>query len=136
MIDDNPADVLLTREALTTGKLLTNLHVVDDGLEALAYLRNEGKHAGASRPDLILLDLNLPGMNGQEVLAAIKSDEWLGSIPVVIMTTSRAEADVLQAYHLHANCYITKPVDFDRFTEIVQSIQHFWFKVVTLPPRT
>jgi two-component system response regulator len=110
------------------------VHVVEDGVAAMAFLRQAGKYAGAPRPDLILLDLNLPGKDGREVLAEIKTDERLKHIPVVILTTSRDEQDVLKAYGLHANCYITKPVDFGQFLEVVKSIEHFWVTVVTLPP--
>lgn len=133
MVEDSPSDVLLTREAITQAKLVNNLHVVEDGVEATAFLRREGRYASAPRPDLVLLDLNLPRKSGKEVLAEIKSDEHLKIIPVVILTSSKAEADVLKAYGLHANCYITKPVDFTSFVDMVRSINHFWFTVVTLP---
>jgi two-component system response regulator len=115
--------------------VLNNLHVTGDGVEALAFLRRQGRYAGSPEPDLILLDLNLPKKDGREVLAEIKDDTRLKAIPVVILTTSKAEEDVVKAYGLHANCYITKPVDFFRFTDVVQSIEHFWFSVVTLPPK-
>lgn len=134
MVEDNPGDVRLTREALKGGKVLLNLHVVEDGVAALDFLHQRAPHAQAPRPDLILLDLNLPKKDGREVLAAIKSDPGLKTIPVVILTTSQAEEDVLRAYHLSANCYITKPVDFEQFTRIVHVIQQFWFTVATLPP--
>lgn len=133
LVEDNPGDVRLTREALRESKLHNNLRVAVDGVDALAYLRGEGAHAGAPRPDLILLDLNLPRKDGREVLAEIKADEHLRSIPVVVLTTSRAEQDVLQSYHLHANCYVTKPVDLEQFITVVKSIEGFWFSIVTLP---
>jgi len=133
LVEDSPADVLITREAFSEFKLANPLHVVEDGVEALAFLHQEGKYASALRPDLILLDLNLPRMNGREVLAQIKTDPQLQNIPVVILTTSHAEKDVLQAYEQHANCYIVKPVGFDNFVEAMRSIRHFWFSIVTLP---
>jgi two-component system, chemotaxis family, response regulator Rcp1 len=134
MAEDNSTDVMLTKEALAHAKLLNTLHVVDDGMECLDFLYRRGKYAKAPRPDLILLDLNMPRKNGQEVLAEIKADEKLKNIPVVILTTSKAEEDVVKAYGLSANCYVIKPVDFDVFTDVVRSIQQFWFSVVTLPP--
>ena len=134
MVEDSPTDVLLAKEALDHAKMLNRLYVVEDGAEVMAYLRREGKHAGATRPDLILLDLNLPKKDGREVLAEIKADENLKLIPVVVLTTSKAEEDILKAYGLHANCYITKPMNFERFTEVVHAIQDFWFTIVTLPP--
>lgn len=134
MVEDNPTDVLIAKEGLFSAKMLNTLHVVDDGIEAMEFLRRQGKHAGAPRPDLILLDLNMPRMNGHEVLAEIKADDDLKHIPVVILTTSKSEEDISKAYGLHANCYISKPVDFDEFTDVVQTIQAFWFSVVTLPP--
>ena len=133
MAEDNATDVMLTKEALAHAKLLNTLHVVDDGIEALDFLHRRGKHAKAPNPDLILLDLNMPRKNGQEVLAEIKAHERFRHIPVVILTTSKAEEDVVKAYGLHANCYVIKPVDFDVFAEVVRSIQEFWFSVVTLP---
>lgn len=133
LIEDNPGDVRLTIEALRDGKVRNNLSVVRDGVEALRYLRREGTHAAATRPDLILLDLNLPKKDGREVLAEIKADVSLRSIPVVILTTSQADQDILKSYELNANCYITKPVDLDQFIAIVRSIEDFWFTVVTLP---
>ena len=133
LVEDSPADVLITREAFAEFKLANPLHVVEDGVEAMAFLHQEGKYASARRPDLILLDLNLPRMNGREVLAQIKTDPQLQNIPVVILTTSHAEKDVLQAYEQHANCYIVKPVGFDNFVEAMRSIRHFWFSIVTLP---
>lgn len=133
LVEDNPADVDLTRESLEDGKLFNKLSVVGNGEEALAFLRGEGKYADAERPDLILLDLNLPGMSGKEVLDEIKSDESFKSIPVVILTTSAAEEDIVKSYELHANCYITKPVDLEQFTRVVKSIEDFWLSVVKLP---
>ncbi|HDR73931.1 MAG TPA: response regulator [Methanoculleus sp.] len=133
LVEDNPGDVRLTKEALREGKVRNNLHTVMDGEEAMAFLRKEGKHAGAPRPDLILLDLNLPRKDGREVLAEIKDDEELKSIPVVILTTSQAEEDVARTYNLHANCYITKPVDLEQFLHVVHSIEQFWLSVVKLP---
>lgn len=133
LVEDNPGDVRLTIEALKEGKVRNHLSVARDGEEAIAFLRGEGVHAGAPRPDLILLDLNLPKKDGREVLEEIKTDEELKSIPVVILTTSKDEQDVLEAYDLHANCYITKPVDLERFLEVVRMIEDFWFSVVRLP---
>ena len=135
MVEDNPGDVRLTREALKDHKVWNELHVVEDGVAALDFLFRRPPHQQAPRPDLVLLDLNLPRKDGREVLAAIKGDERLKTIPVVILTTSLAEEDVIRAYQLSANCYVTKPVDFEQFTRIVHAIQHFWFSVVTLPPR-
>jgi chemotaxis family two-component system response regulator Rcp1 len=135
MVEDNPGDIRLCVEALKEGKVRNNLHTVGDGEEALAFLRRQGSHAEAPRPDLILLDLNLPKKTGQEVLAEIKEDPDLRRIPVVILTVSEAEADILKTYNLHANCYITKPVDLDRFIEVVKSIENFWLTVVMLPPK-
>ena len=134
MIEDSPTDVLMAREALDHAKVLNRLHVVEDGVAAMAFLRQQGPYADAPRPGLILLDLNLPKKDGREVLAEIKADENLKLIPVVVLTTSKAEEDVFKAYGLHANCYITKPMDFSRFADVVQTIQEFWFTVVTLPP--
>lgn len=134
LVEDNPGDVRLTQEALNDTKLKNNLHVVMDGAEAIAFLRNEGRYAEAPRPDIILLDLNLPKKDGREVLEDIKSDDRLKRIPVVILTTSEDEKDVLVSYNLHANCYITKPVDLNRFIDIVKSIENFWFSIVKLPP--
>jgi CheY-like chemotaxis protein len=134
MVEDNPGDVRLTREALKDAKLWLRIHVAEDGVAALDFLHRRGAHARAPRPDLVLLDLNLPKKDGREVLEAIKTDDDLRTIPVVILTTSQAEEDVLRAYRLQANCYVTKPVDFDQFTRIVQAIEQFWFSVVTLPP--
>jgi len=133
LVEDNPGDVRLTREALKEGKVLNHLNVVDDGIEALAFLRREDKYANAVRPDLILLDLNLPKKDGREVLAEIKADAGLKKIPVVILTTSAAEQDILKTYDLHANCYITKPVDLEQFIKIVRLIEDFWFTIARLP---
>ncbi|MDD3482207.1 response regulator [Azovibrio restrictus] len=133
LVEDNPGDVRLTVEALRESKVLANLQVARDGIEALAMLRREGPHADARRPDLILLDLNLPRLDGRQVLETIKADTDLRQIPVVILTTSAAEQDILQAYNLHANCYITKPVDMDQFIRVVQAIDNFWLTVVRLP---
>ncbi len=134
MVEDNPGDVRLTREALKESKVRNKMHVVEDGVEALAFLRREGQYADAPHPDLILLDLNLPRKNGREVLAEIKEDPDLRRIPVVILTISQAEEDALKTYDLHANCYITKPVDLDQFIKVVRSIEDFWFGIVKLPP--
>ena len=133
IMEDNPTDVMIMQEALTHFKVRINLHVASDGVAGLAYLRRMGEHANAPRPDLILLDLNMPRKDGHEVLAEIKSDPTLCSIPVVVLTTSQAEDDVAHAYGAHVNCYIRKPVDFARFVEVVRSIEHFWFTVVALP---
>jgi CheY-like chemotaxis protein len=135
LVEDNPGDVRLTIEALREGKVHNNLHVARDGVEAIEFLRQLGAHAEAVRPDLILLDLNLPKKGGREVLAEIKGDPELQSIPVVVLTTSRAEQDVLETYRLQANCYITKPVDLEQFISVVKSIEDFWLTVVTLPNR-
>lgn len=135
LVEDNAGDVRLTREALREGKVYNNLHWAKDGVEALEFLRREGNHADAPRPDIILLDLNLPKKDGREVLAVIKSDDQLKQIPVVVLTTSKAEEDVLRSYALHANCFITKPVDLDKFILVVKSIDRFWLTVVTLPPQ-
>jgi CheY-like chemotaxis protein len=133
LVEDNPGDVRLTIEALKEGKVRNRLSVARDGVEALAFLRREGPHASASRPDLILLDLNLPKKDGREVLAEIKEDSRLRRIPVVVLTTSKAEEDILRTYDLHANCYITKPVDLEQFISVVRSIDDFWLSVVRLP---
>jgi CheY-like chemotaxis protein len=133
LVEDSPTDVMLTREALENATVLNVLHVADNGVEAMEFLRRQGTFSSAPRPDLILLDLNMPRKNGQEVLAEIKGDESLKAIPVVMLTTSKTGTDVLEAYKHHANCYITKPVDFDAFAEVVVSIFSFWFSVVTLP---
>jgi len=133
LVEDNPGDVRLTQEALKDNKVHNNLHIVGDGVEALAFLRREGQYAGSPRPDLILLDLNLPRKDGREVLAEIKTDLQLRRIPVVVLTTSKAEEDILRAYDLSANCYITKPVDFEQFIHVVRSIEDFWLAMVKLP---
>jgi CheY-like chemotaxis protein len=133
LVEDNAGDVRLTIEALREGKVRNHLHVARDGVEALAFLRREGDFAEAVRPDLVLLDLNLPKKDGREVLAEIKSDESLRRIPVVVLTTSKAEEDILHTYDLHANCYITKPVDLEQFIAVVKSIDDFWLTVVKLP---
>lgn len=133
LVEDNPGDVRLTMEALKEGKIHNTLSVVKDGVEAMAFLRREGKYANAPHPDLILLDLNLPKKDGREVLTEIKSDKNLKRIPVVILTSSEAEKDIVSTYDLHANCYITKPVDLDQFIKIVKAIECFWLTVVRLP---
>ena len=133
MVEDNPGDVRLTQEALKEGKMTNVLHVVPDGEEAMAFLRREGKYADAARPGLILLDLNLPKMNGREVLAEIKSDQGLRRIPVVVLTTSDLDGDIMQSYDLAANAYVCKPVDFDQFVQVVQKIEQFWLQIVQLP---
>ena len=133
LVEDSPGDVRLTREAFKDAKVHINLQVAFDGIDAMSFLRREGKHATAPRPDLILLDLNLPRKDGREVLAEIKDSPGLKTIPVVILTTSAAEADILSTYRLHANCYITKPVGLDGFLKVVQSIDDFWLSVVKLP---
>ena len=133
LVEDSEPDVRLTIEALHEAKVKNRLWVVEDGVEAMEFLRQENRHADAPRPDLILLDLNLPRKDGREVLREVKADPSLRRIPVVILTTSRSEEDVLRAYDLHANCYITKPVDFSRFMEVVKSIEDFWLTVVKLP---
>ena len=133
LVEDNPGDVRLTEEALKEGKVLNNIHLANDGVEAVSFLQKEGKYADAVRPDLILLDLNLPKKDGREVLKEIKKDEALRRIPVVVLTTSKAEEDIIRTYDYHANCYITKPVDFDQFIKVVKSIEDFWLSVVKLP---
>lgn len=133
LVEDNPGDVRLTREALNENKVNNNLYVAADGVEALAFLRREGVYTDAPRPHLILLDLNLPRRDGREVLADIKADPKLMTIPVVVLTTSEDEADVLRSYNLHANCFITKPLDLDRFLTVVRSVEDFWFSIVRLP---
>ena len=134
LVEDNEADVRLTREALKENKVANELHVVGDGEEAIAFLRQQGKYAEESRPDLILLDLNLPKKDGREVLAEIKADDDLKRIPVVVLSISKAEEDILKTYNLHANCFITKPIDLEQFVIVVQSIEDFWLSVVKLPP--
>jgi len=132
LVEDNPPDVRLTVEALKDAKVRNNLHVAADGVEAMAFLRRQGKHVHAPHPDLILLDLNLPKKDGREVLEEIKSDDALKHIPVVILTTSQAEQDVLRTYQLSANAYVTKPVDLERFLQVVRSIEEFWLEIVKL----
>ncbi len=133
LVEDNPGDVRLTEEALREGKVRNHLSVATDGVEAMAFLRHAGKYVDAPHPDLILLDLNLPKKDGREVLGEIKADERLKHIPVVVLTTSKAEEDIIRTYNLHANCFVTKPVDLDQFITVVKSIEDFWFTVVTLP---
>ena len=134
LIEDNPGDVVLTREALQEGKIANRLSIVGDGVLALDFLHRRAPHADAPRPDLILLDLNLPKKDGREVLAELKAHPELKTIPIVVLTTSKAEEDILKSYELHANCYITKPVDFAQFMNVVRTIDEFWFTVVRLPP--
>jgi CheY-like chemotaxis protein len=133
LVEDNPGDVRLTIEALREGKVRNRLNVAEDGVKALAFLRREGPYASAPRPDLILLDLNLPKKDGRAVLAEIKADDRLKLIPVVILTTSKADEDIVRSYELAANCYVTKPVDLDQFITVVRSIEDFWLTIVTLP---
>jgi two-component system response regulator len=133
LAEDSSTDVMLTKAALKFAKMRNNLHVVKDGVEVMSFLRKEGQYADAPRPDLILLDLNMPRKDGREVLAEVKADDHLKSIPVVVLTTSQAQEDVIKAYGLHANCFISKPVDFQQFTNVVRAIDQFWFTVVTLP---
>lgn len=134
LVEDNPGDVRLTLEALKEARIYNKINVASNGVEAIDYLRRKGDFADATRPDLILLDLNLPKKDGREVLQEIKHDDELKRIPVVVLTTSKAEEDILRSYNLHANCYITKPVDLDQFMRVVQSIQDFWLTIVRLPP--
>lgn len=134
LVEDNAADVRLTREAFDDAKVLNNLNVVGDGVEAMAYMRREGKYGNATRPDLVLLDLNMPRKDGREVLAEVKADPDLMRIPVVILTVSKAEEDILKSYNLHANCYISKPVNLAQFLKVVESIESFWLTIVELPP--
>ena len=135
LVEDDPGDVLLIEEAFADNKVRNRLHTVSDGVEALQFLRREGEYANAPQPDLVLLDLNLPRKDGREVLAEVKGDETLRHIPVVVLTTSKAEEDVLRSYKLHANAYVTKPVDFERFIEVVRQIDEFFVSVVKLPSR-
>jgi CheY-like chemotaxis protein len=135
LVEDSPSDAEFTVEALKEAKVRNHLSLVEDGVQAMEFLRRQGQYTKAPRPDLIMLDLNLPRKDGREVLAELKADANLKMIPVVVLTTSRAEEDVLRAYQLHANCYITKPVDFQQFLSVVRSIESFWLFVVTLPPR-
>src|SRR5512143_1778360 len=134
LVEDSPGDADLAREALEGAKVRNNLHVAADGEEAMAFLRRQGKYANAPRPGMILLDLNLPKKDGREVLAEIKGDEDLKRIPVVVLTISKDEEDVLKSYNLHANCFITKPIDFNQFMKVVRSIEDFWMTIVRLPP--
>ncbi len=133
LAEDNPGDVRLTQEALRESKIRNNLNVVTDGMEAMAFLRRQGKYVNAPTPDVVLLDLNLPKKDGREVLAEIKSDPVLKRIPVVIITSSEAEKDILRTYDLHANCYVSKPVDLDQFIKVIQAIENFWLTIVKLP---
>jgi len=133
LVEDNPTDVLMAKAAFTSTKRRHHLHVAEDGEQALAFLRHEGAYANAPRPDMILLDLNIPKKGGLEVLSVVKADDHLKVIPVVVLTTSKAAEDIPEAYSLHANCYITKPTDSGGFTEVIRSIEHFWFNVVRLP---
>jgi len=135
MVEDNPGTVRLTQEVMRDSKVRNAMYVVDDGVEAMAFLRKQGRYASAPRPDLVLLDLNLPRKDGRETLAEMKQDEELKRIPVVVLTTSRSEDDVLRAYDLHANCYLNKPVGLEDFIKVVQSIENFWIEMATLPPR-
>ena len=135
LVEDNPGDVELTREALEDAKVFNRLHVVDDGADAVDFLFRKGRFLDAPRPDIILLDLNLPKKDGRQVLSEIKADADLAQIPVVVLTTSQAEEDILRAYQLHANCYITKPVDFNQFLRIVATIEEFWLTIVKLPKK-
>ncbi len=135
LVEDNPGDARLAVEALKEGNVSNRLHVVPDGVEAMAFLRREGKYSDAPRPHVVLLDLNLPRKDGRQVLAEVKTDELLKRIPVVVLTTSQAEQDITRSYDLHANCYITKPVDLGRFITVIRSIEDFWCTVVKLPPR-
>ena len=135
LVEDNPGDVRLAEEALKDSKIKNNLYVANDGEQAIDFLRQVGEYAGKPKPDIILLDLNLPKKDGREVLAEIKNDDNLKVIPVVVITSSQAEEDILKSYHLHANCYIKKPLDMDQFEKIVKTIQDFWFTIVKLPPR-
>jgi two-component system response regulator len=135
LVEDDPGDVELTREGLAGGKMLVNLHTVDDGIKALRYLRGEEPYVAAVSPDIILLDLNLPRMDGQETLKAIKADARLRCIPVIVLTTSEADVDIRRCYDLGASCYIAKPVGFEAFLKVVQSLEDFWFTVVTMPPK-
>lgn len=134
LVEDNPGDADLAREALEGNKMCNELYVISDGEEAMAYLRREGRYVDAPRPDLILLDLNLPKKDGREVLAEIKADDELKRIPVVVLTMSKDEEDILKSYNLHANCYITKPIDVNQFFKVVKSIEDFWLGIVALPP--
>ncbi len=133
LVEDNPSDVYLTEEALRSVGVTSRLHVASDGVEAMAFLRREGMHMEAPRPDIVLLDLNLPRKDGRRVLVEVKEDEALRRIPIIVLTTSNAPSDVVKCYDLHANCYIVKPVDFDQFETVIRAIEEFWFQYVTLP---
>ena len=135
LVEDNPGDVRLTVEALRDAKVANELHVVGNGEEAIDFLRQQGKHVDAPRPDIVLLDLNLPRLDGRDVLSDIKSDPSLATIPIIVLTSSTAEADIQRSYELHANCFISKPVDFSEFLSAVRSLEGFWLKIVRLPPR-
>jgi len=135
LVEDSPADVRLTEEAFRENRIANNLHVVGDGEAAMVFLRRQGPYVDVPRPDLILLDLNLPRKDGREVLAEIKADDALKTIPVVVLTTSQAEQDILRSYNLNANCYITKPIDLDQFINVIKAVESFWLTIVTLPPR-
>lgn len=135
LVEDNPGDVDLTKEAFEEGKLYHNLHVVENGAAALNFLHRQGPYADAPRPDLIMLDLNLPGINGRQVLAEVKADGQLMTIPIIVLTTSAADRDILISYELHANCYIVKPVDVHQFFTVVRAMTEFWFTLVKLPPK-
>lgn len=135
LVEDNQGDVDLTREAMKDSKMRNTLFVVNDGVEAMDFLRRKGKYADAPHPDLVILDLNLPKKNGTEVLAEIKADDALKAIPVVVLTVSKSDEDILKSYNLHANCFITKPIDLNQFFKVVRSIEDFWFTVVKLPPQ-
>lgn len=136
LVEDNPADVRLIIETLKEEKIYNALHVVEDGEEALAFLRKQDKYTNVERPDLILLDLNLPKIDGRDVLRVIKTDETLKTIPVVVLTVSKSEEDIWKSYQLHANCYITKPVDLEQFSKVAKAVQEFWLTIVKLPPKT
>lgn len=135
LVEDNPGDVRLTVEALRGAKVANELHVVGDGEQAIDFLRQRGRYENAPRPDIVLLDLNLPRLDGRDVLADIKSDADLATIPIIVLTSSAAEEDILRSYELHANCYISKPVDFTGFIDAVRSLEGFWLKIVRLPPK-
>ena len=134
LVEDNPGDADLAKEALDSSKVRNRLFIVDDGVKAMEFLRKEGEYKGVPKPDLILLDLNLPRMDGRQVLAEVKKDKELRMIPIVILTTSSAEEDILRSYNLHANCYITKPIDLNQFMKVVRTIEDFWLTIVRLPP--
>lgn len=135
VVEDSKGDIGLIEEVFEDAKIMNNLHIAEDGEEAIAFLRGEGQFSGAPRPDIILLDLNLPKKDGREVLEEVKGDKELRNIPIVVLTTSKAEEDILRSYNLHANAYITKPVDFDQFIKVVKSIENFWLEIVKLPSR-